>query len=125
MGPARRTGLAPPPPTAVLGPPGRSHKRSCGADRRACGAERAPPPSACGCRDLKPENFLLESKKDDALIKCTDFGLSVFFKPGQKFKEVVGSGEGRGRAARGPGKGGPGHTAGAACFPGTPGGAEP
>ncbi|KAL4447969.1 hypothetical protein ABPG75_005188 [Micractinium tetrahymenae] len=42
-------------------------------------------------RDLKPENFLLESKSDDAPIKCTDFGLSVFFKPGQKFKEVVGS----------------------------------
>lgn len=42
-------------------------------------------------RDLKPENFLLESKADDARIKCTDFGLSVFFKPGQKFREVVGS----------------------------------
>ncbi|EFN57613.1 hypothetical protein CHLNCDRAFT_30247 [Chlorella variabilis] len=42
-------------------------------------------------RDLKPENFLLESKAEDASIKCTDFGLSVFFKPGQKFKEVVGS----------------------------------
>jgi calcium-dependent protein kinase len=40
---------------------------------------------------LKPENFLLESKADDASIKCTDFGLSVFFKPGQTFKEVVGS----------------------------------
>jgi len=44
------------------------------------------------CRDLKPENFLLESKAETAPIKCTDFGLSVFFKPGQKFKEVVGSG---------------------------------
>jgi calcium-dependent protein kinase len=42
-------------------------------------------------RDLKPENFLLESRADNAGIKCTDFGLSVFFKPGQKFKEVVGS----------------------------------
>ena len=48
-----------------------------------------------GRRDLKPENFLLESKDPTAPIKCTDFGLSVFFKPGQKFKEVVGSG-GRG-----------------------------
>lgn len=45
-----------------------------------------------GRRDLKPENFLLESKDPIAPIKCTDFGLSVFFKPGQKFKEVVGSG---------------------------------
>jgi len=42
-------------------------------------------------RDLKPENFLLDSKKDDANLKCTDFGLSVFYKPGQKFNEVVGS----------------------------------
>ena len=50
------------------------------------------------CRDLKPENFLLASKADNAPIKCTDFGLSVFFKPGQKFREVVGSG---GRARRG------------------------
>ena len=46
---------------------------------------------AAATRDLKPENFLLESKADDAGIKCTDFGLSVFFKPNQKFKEVVGS----------------------------------
>lgn len=55
----------------------------------------AYPPALGHRRDLKPENFLLESKSDDALIKCTDFGLSVFYKPGQKFKEVVGSGEGR------------------------------
>ena len=42
-------------------------------------------------RDLKPENFLLESSADDARILCTDFGLSVFFKPGQQFSDVVGS----------------------------------
>lgn len=42
-------------------------------------------------RDLKPENFLLESDADDARILCTDFGLSVFFKPGQQFSDVVGS----------------------------------
>lgn len=42
-------------------------------------------------RDLKPENFLLESQKTDSRILCTDFGLSVFFKPGQQFSEVVGS----------------------------------
>ena len=34
-------------------------------------------------RDLKPENFLLSSKKENAVLKATDFGLSVFFKPGQ------------------------------------------
>lgn len=42
-------------------------------------------------RDLKPENFLLSDTSEGAVIKCTDFGLSVFFKPGQKFNEVVGS----------------------------------
>lgn len=33
-------------------------------------------------RDLKPENFLLLSKDEDAPLKATDFGLSVFFKEG-------------------------------------------
>ncbi|XP_027342778.1 calcium-dependent protein kinase 1 isoform X1 [Abrus precatorius] len=42
-------------------------------------------------RDLKPENFLLLSKDDDSPLKATDFGLSVFFKPGDVFKDLVGS----------------------------------
>lgn len=33
-------------------------------------------------RDLKPENFLFDSPSDDAKLKATDFGLSVFYKPG-------------------------------------------
>jgi calcium-dependent protein kinase len=33
-------------------------------------------------RDLKPENFLLASKDPNALIKATDFGLSVFIEEG-------------------------------------------
>jgi len=33
-------------------------------------------------RDLKPENFLFESPDEDAKLKATDFGLSVFYKPG-------------------------------------------
>ncbi|KAK4844275.1 hypothetical protein QYF36_018354 [Acer negundo] len=33
-------------------------------------------------RDLKPENFLLLSADEDWPLKATDFGLSVFFKPG-------------------------------------------
>ena len=39
---------------------------------------------ACGVihRDLKPENFLLDSKSENANLKATDFGLSVFYKPG-------------------------------------------
>lgn len=33
-------------------------------------------------RDLKPENFLLVNKDNDLSLKAIDFGLSVFFKPG-------------------------------------------
>ncbi|XP_010062002.2 calcium-dependent protein kinase 11 isoform X2 [Eucalyptus grandis] len=42
-------------------------------------------------RDLKPENFLFVNPDDDAELKVIDFGLSVFFKPGQVFSDVVGS----------------------------------
>ncbi|XP_073295395.1 calcium-dependent protein kinase 10 [Primulina huaijiensis] len=42
-------------------------------------------------RDLKPENFLFASKKENAALKAIDFGLSVFFKPGERFNEIVGS----------------------------------
>ncbi|KAF9664728.1 hypothetical protein SADUNF_Sadunf16G0048300 [Salix dunnii] len=42
-------------------------------------------------RDLKPENFLFGNKKENAPLKAIDFGLSVFFKPGERFTEIVGS----------------------------------
>ncbi|KAK3008508.1 hypothetical protein RJ639_013216 [Escallonia herrerae] len=46
-------------------------------------------------RDLKPENFLLVSRDEDAPLKATDFGLSVFIEegtaPGRVYKEFVGS----------------------------------
>ncbi|XP_058089340.1 calcium-dependent protein kinase 2-like [Magnolia sinica] len=42
-------------------------------------------------RDLKPENFLLLSKDENAPLKATDFGLSVFFKQGEVFRDIVGS----------------------------------
>ncbi|KAL4285039.1 hypothetical protein GQ457_16G006470 [Hibiscus cannabinus] len=42
-------------------------------------------------RDLKPENFLFANKKETSLLKAIDFGLSVFFKPGERFNEIVGS----------------------------------
>ncbi|KAL1206893.1 Calcium-dependent protein kinase 14 [Cardamine amara subsp. amara] len=42
-------------------------------------------------RDLKPENFLFANKKESANLKAIDFGLSVFFKPGERFNEIVGS----------------------------------
>lgn len=42
-------------------------------------------------RDLKPENFLFANKKETAPLKAIDFGLSVFFAPGERFNEIVGS----------------------------------
>ncbi|KAJ9540194.1 hypothetical protein OSB04_026700 [Centaurea solstitialis] len=42
-------------------------------------------------RDLKPENFLFANKHETAALKVIDFGLSVFFKPGERFNEIVGS----------------------------------
>ncbi|XP_037422422.1 calcium-dependent protein kinase 9-like [Triticum dicoccoides] len=42
-------------------------------------------------RDLKPENFLYAGKEEDAQLKAIDFGLSVFFRPGERFSEIVGS----------------------------------
>ncbi|KAI9201622.1 hypothetical protein LWI28_026303 [Acer negundo] len=42
-------------------------------------------------RDLKPENFLLASTDEDAPIKATDFGLSVFIEPGKVYEDIVGS----------------------------------
>lgn len=42
-------------------------------------------------RDLKPENFLFLSADEDLPLKATDFGLSAFFKPGDTFRDLVGS----------------------------------
>ncbi|KAK8472942.1 hypothetical protein PHAVU_001G003300 [Phaseolus vulgaris] len=42
-------------------------------------------------RDLRPENFLLATNTDDAPVKTTDFGLSVFIEEGKVYKEIVGS----------------------------------
>jgi calcium-dependent protein kinase len=42
-------------------------------------------------RDLKPENFLLSDSTEHAVLKATDFGLSVFFKEGQLLRDIVGS----------------------------------
>ncbi|PSR90130.1 Calcium-dependent protein kinase [Actinidia chinensis var. chinensis] len=42
-------------------------------------------------RDLKPENFLLLNKDENSPLKATDFGLSVFYKQGEQFKDIVGS----------------------------------
>ncbi|KAJ4840088.1 Calcium-dependent protein kinase 20 [Turnera subulata] len=42
-------------------------------------------------RDLKPENFLFVSQEEESALKTIDFGLSVFFRPGETFTDVVGS----------------------------------
>ncbi|KAJ0966306.1 hypothetical protein J5N97_027444 [Dioscorea zingiberensis] len=42
-------------------------------------------------RDLKPENFLFANKKENSTLKAIDFGLSVCFRPGERFTEIVGS----------------------------------
>ncbi|KVH88363.1 hypothetical protein Ccrd_024012 [Cynara cardunculus var. scolymus] len=42
-------------------------------------------------RDLKPENFLFDTPAEDAQLKAIDFGLSIFYKPGQYLSDVVGS----------------------------------
>ncbi|KAJ3673018.1 hypothetical protein LUZ60_006392 [Juncus effusus] len=39
-------------------------------------------------RDIKPQNFLFG--RDDVL-KAIDFGMAIFFKPGQRFRESVGT----------------------------------
>ncbi|OMO79523.1 hypothetical protein COLO4_24400 [Corchorus olitorius] len=42
-------------------------------------------------RDLKPENFLFADESETAPIKAIDFGLSIFYEPGQRFSDIVGS----------------------------------
>ncbi|KAK9270981.1 hypothetical protein L1049_026569 [Liquidambar formosana] len=42
-------------------------------------------------RDLKPENFLFVSKDENAQLKATDFGLSVFIEEGKMYRDLVGS----------------------------------
>ncbi|XAR60297.1 Non-specific serine/threonine protein kinase [Bertholletia excelsa] len=42
-------------------------------------------------RDLKPENLLLLNKNEDSPLKVNDFGLSVFYKQGEQFQDLVGS----------------------------------
>ncbi|KAK8672095.1 hypothetical protein V6N13_110469 [Hibiscus sabdariffa] len=42
-------------------------------------------------RDLKPENFLFVNEKEDSPLQAIDFGLSIFFKPGETLSDVVGS----------------------------------
>eukprot|EP00955_Chlamydomonas_euryale_P089728 364489-Chlamydomonas_euryale.AAC.7 len=71
----------------------------CPSSHRPCTVFISPPlplhcvhrtaPSSRHCS--KPENFLLTSKRTDGELKLTDFGLGVFFKPGERFRDLVGS----------------------------------
>ena len=40
-------------------------------------------------RDLKPENFLLSCEGDSAVVKVTDFGLSVFYRAGDVLDDLA------------------------------------
>ncbi|KAG1662823.1 hypothetical protein FOA52_009037 [Chlamydomonas sp. UWO 241] len=42
-------------------------------------------------RDVKPEHFLLSSKKELAQLKAIDFGISVFLKPGTQIDSPAGT----------------------------------
>jgi serine/threonine protein kinase len=62
--------------------------RACRAPALRCSI---PPPPGVIHRDLKPENFLLSEKGAEAVIKATDFGLSLFFKEDVVLHEVAGA----------------------------------
>ncbi|KAL1827871.1 hypothetical protein ACET3Z_006283 [Daucus carota] len=68
-----------------------SEKKAAGLTKIIVGVVEACHSLGVMHRDLKPENFLLVNKDDDFSLKAIDFGLSIFFKPGQIFTDVVGS----------------------------------
>ena len=53
---------------------------------------------ACVCGLASAENFLLSNKTDKAIVKATDFGLSVFYKKGAVFDEMACPSDPRARA---------------------------
>ncbi|KAI3705283.1 hypothetical protein L1987_75518 [Smallanthus sonchifolius] len=68
-----------------------SERKAAGLARTIVGVVEACHSLGVMHRDLKPENFLFMNKREDAVLKTIDFGLSVFFKPGEIFHDVVGS----------------------------------
>ncbi|GLT49745.1 hypothetical protein SLA2020_232790 [Shorea laevis] len=68
-----------------------SERAAAGVARTVAEVVRMCHESGVMHRDLKPENFLFANKKEHSPLKVIDFGLSVFFKPGERFSEIVGS----------------------------------
>ncbi|KAF3774722.1 Calcium-dependent protein kinase [Nymphaea thermarum] len=68
-----------------------SERKAAGLIRTIVGVVEACHSSGVMHRDLKPENFLFADAREEAPLKTIDFGLSVFYKPGDVFFDVVGS----------------------------------
>ncbi|KAM7265576.1 hypothetical protein ACFE04_003259 [Oxalis oulophora] len=68
-----------------------SEREAAGLARTIVGVIEACHSMGVMHRDLKPENFLFVNKDEDSALKAIDFGLSIFFKPGDVFSDVVGS----------------------------------
>ena len=41
---------------------------------------------------IPAQNFLLTNKGPEGELKLTDFGLGVFFRPGERFRDLVSTG---------------------------------
>ncbi|KAL8255738.1 hypothetical protein R6Q59_030805 [Mikania micrantha] len=68
-----------------------SERKAAGLIRTIVGVIEACHSLGVMHRDLKPENFLFVDEDEDSSLKTIDFGISVFFKPGETFNDVVGS----------------------------------
>ncbi|CAN4113925.1 unnamed protein product [Withania somnifera] len=68
-----------------------SERQAAGLARTIVGVVEACHSLRVMHRDLKPENFLFVNEEEDSQLKTIDFGLSMFFKPGQIFDDIVGS----------------------------------
>lgn len=68
-----------------------SEKAAAGLARVIVGVVEACHSLGVMHRDLKPENFLFVNQQEESPLKTIDFGLSIFFKPGDMFTDVVGS----------------------------------
>lgn len=73
----------------------RPHHSKRYSQKRPCNRSEYPgtsPHPSSADQPAEPENFLMQSADESVLgIKGNDFGLSVFFKPGDAFQEIVGS----------------------------------